>query len=247
MMRQARGIQEDYYSRLAAEYDAMHGADSEHHVALAYISSFLGLLAASSVLDVGCGTGRGIKHFAAAHPDVRVVGVEPVDALIKQAVVTGVDASSIVLGHGEQLPFPDKSFDVVCEFGVLHHVRRPNDVVREMLRVARRGVFLSDTNRFGHGSTGSRLAKLALARSHLWPVANYLKTKGRGYRLSAADGLSYSYSVYDSLELLERWAKRVVLIPTGSEVAAGWLHPLLTTNHVLACALRDGEVLATSM
>ena len=68
----------------------------------------------------------------------------------------------LVLGSGLQLPFPDASFDAVCEFGVLHHVEHPNAVVREMLRVSKTAIFLSDTNRFGRGRLFARLVKLAL-------------------------------------------------------------------------------------
>ena len=36
------------------------------------------------------------------------------------------------------LAFPDRSFDLVCEFAVLHHVARPGTVIDEMNRVASR-------------------------------------------------------------------------------------------------------------
>jgi hypothetical protein len=108
-----------------------------------------------------------------------------------------------------------------------------------MMRVARRAVFLSDSNRFGQGAMPSRLLKLVLAKCGLWPMANFLKTGGTGYTLSAGDGLSYSYSVFDSLEQLQQWADRVVLVPTGQPEVYSWYAPLLTSSHVLLCAVRD--------
>jgi hypothetical protein len=66
-----------------------------------------------------------------------------------------------------------------------------------------------------------------------------LKTRGRGYHLAPGDGgVAYSYSVYDSLEVLGEWADRVFLIPTVP-ARPGWWHPLLTATHVLVCAIRD--------
>jgi len=38
--------------------------------------------------------------------------------------------------------FVDASFDVVCEFSILHHVQRPDVVVREVLWVAEKVVVL---------------------------------------------------------------------------------------------------------
>lgn len=39
----------------------------------------------------------------------------------------------------EELPFDDNSFDLVCSFAVLEHVRRPDRAVRELARVTRTG------------------------------------------------------------------------------------------------------------
>lgn len=234
-------IQQRYYSDTAAAYDAMHVRDRDgHDAALRVISALVDQFEIRSVLDVGCGTGRAVRHFRMQHADLHVHGIEPVQALIRQAVeVHGVPRAEIVCGRGESLPYADRSFDAVCEFGILHHVPEPNAVVREMLRVARRAVFLSDANRFGQGSWTGRLTKLALYRLKLWPLANYLKTRGRGYTITPGDGLAYSYSVFDSFDLLAEWAPRVILVPTSPSSARSWAHPLLTAGQVLACATRD--------
>jgi ubiquinone/menaquinone biosynthesis C-methylase UbiE len=234
-------IQRRYYTDTAAAYDAMHVRERDgHDAALRVISALVDQLDICSVLDVGSGTGRAMRHFRTRHADFHVRGIEPVQALIRRAIeVHGVPAGDIVCGRGESLPYADRSFDAVCEFGILHHVPEPNAVVREMLRVARRAVFLSDANRFGQGTWAGRLTKLALYRLKLWPLANYLKTRGHGYTITAGDGLAYSYSVFDSFDLLADWAPRVILVPTSPSSAKSWAHPLLTAGQVLACAIRD--------
>ena len=239
--RSAADIQRRYYTDTAAAYDAMHVRENDgHDAALRFISALVGPCRLRTVLDVGCGTGRALRYFRAQHRDLDVHGIEPIEALIREAVgVRGIAADDLVRGRGESLPYADRSFDAVCEFGILHHVREPNAVVREMLRVARRAVFLSDANRFGQGSYVSRLAKLALCRSGLWPLANYVKTRGRGYAFTPGDGLAYSYSVFDSYELLTQWATRIILVPTSPASATSWVHPLLTAGQVLACAIRE--------
>src|SRR5262245_50089457 len=127
-MSQSEVIQQKYYTDTAAQFDAMHGGEEEHNTALKYIRGFMAQLELSTVLDVGAGTGRALKYFLGKGIDAR--GVEPVPALVQQAVEkNGVPADRITVHKGEVLPFPDRTFDAVCETGVLHHVPRPNDVV----------------------------------------------------------------------------------------------------------------------
>jgi ubiquinone/menaquinone biosynthesis C-methylase UbiE len=239
-MKEAEANQHKYYAATAHMYDDMHARPAdEHYVALKYISTYIDLMAISSILDVGSGTGRGVKYVLEHHPSVKVSGIEPVQALIDQAVDRNhIPAQLITRARAESLPFTDHSFDAVCELGVLHHVRNPNQVVKEMIRVARKAVFLSDGNRFGHGTVLSRLTKLSLWSLKLWPVANFVNTRGRGYTLSEGDGLFYSYSVFDSFRPLAEWADRLLLIPTGNEKPGSLMHPLITSQHVLLCALK---------
>ncbi len=77
-------------------------------------------------------------------------------------------------------------------------------MVSEMLRVARKAVFISDMNNFGGGAPLVRYAKRALRRLHLWGIANYIKTAGKGYSITEGDGLFYPYSVFDSLPLVKQ-------------------------------------------
>lgn len=229
-----------YYAKTAAVYDATHvKTDDEHALGIRYMIQLLRMHGAHTVLDVGSGTGRAVKALLDAGFDV--TGVEVVRALIDVAEQQGVPAGVIQEGRGQALPFPDGSFDAVCEFGVLHHVKKPNEVVREMIRVSRSAVFLSDTNRFGRAGLLARLVKLAFWKSGLWAPFYFLWTKGKSCDISECDGIAYSYSVFDSYSLLDSWADNVIPIPTKVEGQRlhSWVHPLLTSSHVLLCALRN--------
>jgi ubiquinone/menaquinone biosynthesis C-methylase UbiE len=236
-------LQHAFYTQTAELYDTMHvQARDEHYLALDHISTLITGLGLVSVLDVGTGTGRGMKHFLERNALLEEVrGIEPVRAMIDQAEQrNGIPAGQIVQGNGDSLPFADGSFDAVCELGVLHHVAKPNDIVVEMTRVARRAVFLSDANRFAGGRPLHRAAKFALHELGLWPTVYRLATHGRGYHLTEGDGgVVYSYSVYDSLELLSDWADTVYLLPT-TKVGESRFHPRFTATNILVCALRDG-------
>jgi ubiquinone/menaquinone biosynthesis C-methylase UbiE len=237
----AVAIQRKYYTETAARYDSMHAHEGGADASIAkFVHAFARMLEVRTILDVGTATGTAMRELKQAMPDVFVCGIEPVAALVDQAASQGATSCGpIVQATGEALPFPDASFDAVCEFATLHHAANPAAVVSEMLRVARKAVFLCDSNRFGQGSMPAKVLKLALYKTKLWPAFNYLRTGGKGYRITEGDGLAYSYSVYDSLETIARWADRVLLIPTGGEKSGSWYHPLLTSSGVLVCALRE--------
>ena len=204
------------------------------------ISAVLRSLEIRSLLDVGSATGRGLEDFASALPGAFICGVEPVTALLQQGVAMGNSRKvSLLQASGEALPFADKSFDAVSEFSILHHVARPAAVVKEMLRVARKAVVIVDCNRFGQGSLPAKLLKLFLYKIGLWNAFNFVRTAGRSYQISEGDGLFYSYSVYDSYELVTAWADRILAVPSTRSNSRSWFHPLLTAEGVILIAIRE--------
>ncbi len=233
-------IQRHYYTDTAAQYDEMHLREAgDNPQTFKLLCTMLRMADAKTVLEVGAGTGRGMRRLSEAMPELSVRGIEPVTALVEQAAKkNGVPANTILRAVGEQLPFRDGTFDVVYSLAILHHVRHPNAIVREMLRVARRAVIIIDGNRFGQGSWPARLLKLGLYKLGLWKLSNYLKTGGKGYLLTEGDGLAYSYSVYDSFELLARWSEQLIIIPSDPCEATSWFHPLLTAAGVVVCAVK---------
>jgi ubiquinone/menaquinone biosynthesis C-methylase UbiE len=240
MTESAETLQARYYEQSALAYDSMHNAseDHEHNLALQYMDMISNAFGLQTFLDVGAGTGRGICFLRSRGKEVR--GIEPVAAMIEQAELNGLPKGLLVQGSGYDLPFEDEAFDAVFACGVLHHVAQPERMVAEMIRVARRAVFLSDANRFGQGSHSARLLKLALYKCGLWRAARYLQTKGKMYTISEGDGLAYSYSVFDSYQQLAVKTKQIWLLPTAAErsTRSSWLHPLLTSTHVLLCGFK---------
>ncbi len=229
-------IQREYYAKTAARYDSMHvHVGDEHFFAMHLLLGYIELLKIRSVLDVGSGTGRAL-HFLKEHrPDLRVVGVEPVSELRDQARAKGLTEHEILPGKAEILDFPSESFDLVCEFGVFHHIRNPARAVEEMLRVAKKGVFLSDSNNFGQGSYFTRWMKDWLRKLGMWSFANWILTKGKGYRISEGDGLSYSYSVFNNYEQIKRRCRTIHLTntrPSGPNL-------LRSTPHVVLLGIKD--------
>jgi ubiquinone/menaquinone biosynthesis C-methylase UbiE len=244
--QEAVGRQREYYAATARDYDGMH-IDPEHDRALRHVASLIRMLGVSSVLDVGCGTGRAMDFLMSGCPDVDVRGIEPVEALIKQAGTDGkASAARMFRATGTHLPFADRSFDCVCEFAVLHHVSDPRVVVGEMTRVARRLVCLSDENRFGMVGFPRNLLQFIVFKSGQWRRFYWVWTRGKGYQYSEGDGVRYSYSVYDSFDQLAAWGDHLVLFPTALIKPKSWMHPLFTSSHVLLCAYRDDPLIPAS-
>ncbi|MBA4161786.1 MAG: class I SAM-dependent methyltransferase [Novosphingobium sp.] len=207
--------QRAYYERTAEHYEAMHvRPDDEHGRALARFADLARRMEAVSVLDVGAGTGRALQLLGAALPGVKLVGVEPSAALRSVGHSKGISEDALIHGSGEALPFEDGAFDFVIETGMLHHVPEPAKVVAEMLRVARRGVMISDSNKFAQGAKWLRLVKALVDRLGLWPVFIWLQTRGKMAKWSEGDGLFYSYSVFDNLNQVRARFPEIDLVAT---------------------------------
>ncbi|MEY4085967.1 MAG: hypothetical protein RLZZ405_155 [Verrucomicrobiota bacterium] len=202
--------QRQYYAETAEKYDAMQlSPQDEHQFALAVLSAMIDHHGIRSVLDVGSGTGRALRFLKARHPHVRFVGIEPVEALRRVGHAAGLSAEDLRDGDVSALAFADGEFDLVCEFAVLHHVPRPAQAVGEMLRVARRAIFISDANNFGQGGRLARALKQALNALGLWRAFDRLRTGGKGYHVSAGDGLFYSYSVFGDYDQIRRACRAI--------------------------------------
>ncbi len=237
--RPAEILQYEYYAATADQYDNAHIKDNDaHFIALEYMSGLLAGLKAKSILDVGSGTGRAVTFLKQRHPDMLVVGVEPVLALAARSDFSS--GAQYVCGTGKHLPFPDDSFDVVCATALLHHLQVPTVVLGEMMRVSRQAVMISDANRFGQGSMLARMTKLALWWCGADSLYTFIRTRGRGYLYSEGDGIFYSYSIFDSAPALDAWADRTFVIPTANGVRKGY-RPTLSTPHGLLVAVRENR------
>lgn len=198
-------IQRAYYKSTAQSYDAGHvHAKDEHYFALRFLEAAIDHYGITSILDVGAGTGRAALHLKTKYPALKIVSVEPVRELREVGRAKGLSEAELIDGDATKLPFGDGAFDLVCEFGILHHVREPAVAIAEMLRVAKVGIFISDSNNFGQGSFLSRAFKQLLDALGLWRVADLIKTKGKGYQITEGDGLAYSYSVFNDYAQIAR-------------------------------------------
>lgn len=87
-------------------------------------------------LEIGCGLGRVIKHYA--NQGREIVGIERSAVAVERTDQTD---PNINIRHGDafDLPFADGTFDIVLAFGVYHNLENGlRDALAEAARVLRR-------------------------------------------------------------------------------------------------------------
>lgn len=199
-------LQRSYYERTADAYDRMHPLECQHQLALHLMLGACRNYAVRSILEVGSGSGRVLNEVGKFEPSMQRIGIEPSLALLKRPSSTA-DTATLVAGDGNQLPLRDATVDMACAFAVLHHVPDPRQVLSEMLRVARVGIFVSDSNNFGQGGALTRRLKQWINALGLWPLANWIRTRGRGWQYSEGDGVFYSFSVFSQVPWISEMAE----------------------------------------
>ncbi len=95
----------------------------------------------ASILDVGGGHGQLTLPLCRKGRAVTVVGS---DESCRSRIQSAVDAGPcrFLVGNVIELPLADKAFDLVLCFRLLTHCERWPELVRELCRVARRGVII---------------------------------------------------------------------------------------------------------
>ncbi|MEK6277279.1 MAG: methyltransferase domain-containing protein [Actinomycetota bacterium] len=123
---------------------------------------------ASSLLEVGCGTGFVLAGIHDARPAIRLAGGEIYDEALEIAARRAPKAKLVAL-DGRSLPFPEAEFELVCAFDVLEHVDEDEALLGEMRRVA---------------TTGGGLLATVPQHPRLWSAFDEVAMHRRRYRRS---------------------------------------------------------------
>ncbi|HEX8035872.1 MAG TPA: methyltransferase domain-containing protein, partial [Ktedonobacterales bacterium] len=114
--------------------------DPAHHATLTLAASVV--QHPTSVLDVGCGTGKLLRKARAYWPDARLIGVDPANGMIEVAQRLTPNATFFT-GTAEALPLQDASVDLALSTISFHHWQDQAAGLREIVRVLRpRGYML---------------------------------------------------------------------------------------------------------
>ena len=107
------------------------------------LAQFASVDGRDSVLDVGSGTGALAFSIAETSPLVRVTGVDPSAAYVRDAQARTpndhVRLVSFMVGDAQALQWPDATFDKTLSLLVMNFIPDPAKALREMIRVTRPG------------------------------------------------------------------------------------------------------------
>jgi radical SAM protein with 4Fe4S-binding SPASM domain len=173
------------FNELAQEYIDWLGSP----IGLAYnklakekVYSLIDLKEGDKVLDVGCGTGNYALDFS--QKSTKVVGIDASEWMLR-ICIKGAREKKVNLdirhGFGEDLPFPDSSFDIVLGMNVLEFSQIPEKAISEMFRVLKNG---------GHLILG------VLNKKSLWGMT-------QGFKKSFAKGAYYEARFFEAQELCQ--------------------------------------------
>ncbi len=137
---------------------------------------------AGRILENGCGVGMYVEHLA---PFTRhIIGLEyDLDrAFDAQQVSSNLANTAIVNAAGENLPFPDHSFDVILSHEVLEHVNDDQQALEEMVRVLQpKGRIVIFVPNRGYPFETHGIYWRGRYRFGNIPLVNYLPTKLRNH------------------------------------------------------------------
>lgn len=143
LKRRAASLNPSDYSTIEGLNQTVPGQVEAYFLALRYVQE------GDRVLDVGFGLGYGLNLLSIKAREV--VGVD-VDVKVYQhaldfLVGRNPKLTGVTLYDGYHLPFDDNSFDIVTSVDAIEHVEDYDRLLKDMFRVARRGVYLSTPNR----------------------------------------------------------------------------------------------------
>jgi len=117
--------------------------------------------AISTVVDLGCGTGR-FTELLATHFGADVIGIDPSGRMLDQARQKRI-AGNVVFqrASADALPLPDGSVDLTFMSQVYHHLADPSAVARECCRVLREG---------GHACLRNTTSDCDFVYRHFFPL-----------------------------------------------------------------------------
>lgn len=146
---------QEFFGARAAGWDDRFPDDGPAYAAAI---GALGLREGDRVLDAGCGTGRALTPLrAAVGPSGVVAGVDLTPAMLKAAVRAGRDRDGrLVLADVTALPLRSGALDAVFGAGLVAHLPRPEENLRELARVVRPGGTLALFHPIGRAALAAR-------------------------------------------------------------------------------------------
>lgn len=123
-----------YYDDIAEGYNELHGEEQLKKLRIVkkkLEDHEIKITPGTKLLDVGCGTGISTDFW-----DCDATGIDPSEGLIRQNINKG-KKSRLIAAHAENIPFPDKSFDIVLSITAIQNFDDVEKGLKEIKRVGK--------------------------------------------------------------------------------------------------------------
>ncbi len=210
-----------------ADYDSSEEAND---AATAYINAILPTLGSlarrQSVLEIGTGTGIFLEYLS-REGFTELVGVEPSTAAI--AAAPPHRHTWIREGMFEEMQFAPESFDLICCFMTMEHVRDPNVIASAAFRLLRPGgAFVAVTHDY-HGLVNRLLGK----RSPIIDIEHMQLFSKRSlqFLFERVGYIDIEVNAFKNTYSLQYWM-RLAPLPMGLKKSASALIAKIGANNV---------------
>jgi ubiquinone/menaquinone biosynthesis C-methylase UbiE len=110
----------------------------QEHYELPILRNMMSSEKFESVLEIGCGRGNGTKIIKKYFRPSHITAIDLDDKMIQIAKNDNNDENiSFRVMDASRLDFPDKEFDAVFDFGIIHHIPNWKECLAELKRVLR--------------------------------------------------------------------------------------------------------------
>jgi ubiquinone/menaquinone biosynthesis C-methylase UbiE len=132
------------FDRLAAEYSAKYDNPTgifgyEKRRRMELLLDCVEEINPRSTLDAGCGSGVVLAALQSRLPGAQCAGVDLSHLMLKQAHTNTLTKVPFIQCLVEQLPFVDKSFDLIYALGILDYLEHPAQFFKTVWRVLKPG------------------------------------------------------------------------------------------------------------
>ncbi|MFJ6701054.1 class I SAM-dependent methyltransferase [Streptomyces sp. NPDC091272] len=191
---------QEFFGARAAHWDARFSGDGPAYEAAV---AALGLRHGDSVLDAGCGTGRALPYLReAVGADGTVLGADLTRQMLDEAVRAGRGRAACLLqADVARLPVASGALDAVFAAGLIAHLPRPTENLRELARTVRPGGLLALFHPVGRAALAARQGRQItdddlraeprlgpLLESSGWRLLSYVDEDSRFLVLAARTG-----------------------------------------------------------
>ena len=191
------------------EFFAMNSpirAAVQEHYELPMLRNMITVNGIDMALEIGCGNGHGTKLIKKYFAPRNIVGIDLDERMIRLAKKRNNDRSiSFLVMDASKLNFPDKYFDAIFDFGMMHHIQDWKDCLKELRRVLKDDgkIILEDLSSDTFKTALGRIMKLLSDHPYADMYStedflNYMKSIGFeiiNYKASNPAGLIKFFSV----------------------------------------------------